>query len=139
MSVPVPARFKEDVYSDGVFTRQPSVHPDAGADRTSTGRGPRDITQRNGRGPEADRTRALPFLPVYSGFRIPLPYGQPPGREIELHGRCTWRRSLRRGLTRAARPGAGAPCKDITPSTINCRKAVPPFLCAQTPCLPGGN
>eukprot|EP00661_Eupelagonemidae_sp_cell13_P008060 gene8060-biopygen18100 len=31
------------------------------------------------------------------------------------------------------------PQRHITPSTINCRKAVPPFLCAQTPRLPGGN
>eukprot|EP00661_Eupelagonemidae_sp_cell13_P023602 gene23602-biopygen22323 len=35
----------------------------ADADRKRTGRGARDQNQRNGREPDADRTRAVPFPP----------------------------------------------------------------------------
>eukprot|EP00661_Eupelagonemidae_sp_cell13_P022547 gene22547-biopygen10263 len=54
----------------------------ADADRTRTGRGPHDRIQRNGRGPDADRTRAWPFLP---GLKFPAPNAQTSKKQLFSH------------------------------------------------------
>eukprot|EP00661_Eupelagonemidae_sp_cell13_P019326 gene19326-biopygen11526 len=46
--------------------------------RTRTGRGPHDGSQRNGHGPDAGRTRAWPFLPTAGLFAFAAPRAAAP-------------------------------------------------------------
>eukprot|EP00661_Eupelagonemidae_sp_cell13_P013491 gene13491-biopygen3518 len=70
------------------------------ADRTLSGRGPHDRIQRNGRAPEAGRTRAWPFLPYQraerqrtrAGMRAPWL----PGARGRAHARSACRARVRR-------------------------------------------
>eukprot|EP00661_Eupelagonemidae_sp_cell13_P018011 gene18011-biopygen14451 len=72
-----PVRQQQDS-SEATFTGQrtwsvrnghlPWGETKTGTGRTRAGRGPHDTIQRNGCGPDADRTRAVPFLSVLLGL-----------------------------------------------------------------------
>eukprot|EP00661_Eupelagonemidae_sp_cell13_P019800 gene19800-biopygen8508 len=70
--------------SEGPATRVRRTDPQgsqgetaADAGRTRTGHGPHDRIRRNGRGPDADRTRVAPFLPGGTGHVRAMPAPRP--------------------------------------------------------------